>query len=137
MMQFFTALIYTLLGSALAAAGELSQPHGELGLDDAWDVVHMSIGAVFGALCHTVSVNVVGARVLERKKLWRISAGAIAGILAVAGVRSQNHDAALSLELLIVGPLAWLGSQAIEALSREFLLAILEAIKRWGKKLFE
>jgi hypothetical protein len=136
-MQFFIAIIYTLLGSALAAVEELSRPRGELGIEDAWDAVHMVIGAIFGALCHAISVSVVGARASERKKLGRIAAGALAGVLAVAAVRSQNHSAALSLELLVVGPLAWLGSQAIESISRDFLLAIQEAIRKWGKKLSE
>ena len=134
-MQFFIVLIYSVLG-AVFAAGLEQRPPGELNINDAWDVGHMLIGAAFGAFAHAVAAGVVGAKTTPEKRNWRITAGALVGVLAVAGLRAQNPETRLSLELLVVGPFAWLGSQAIETLSRDVLVAAREAVSKWVQKLF-
>jgi hypothetical protein len=133
-MQLFIVFLYSTIG-AVFAAGIEQRPPGELTLTDAWDVGHMLIGAVFGAFAHAVAAGVVGARVTPEKRGWRITAGALAGILVVAGLRSQNPNTPLSMEVFVVGPIAWLGSQAIETLS-DVLAALREAVSTWVKKLF-
>lgn len=134
-MQIFIVFLYSTIG-AVFAAGLEQRPPGELNINDAWDVGHMLIGASFGAFAHTVAAGVVGARVTPEKRGWRITAGALAGVLVVAGLRSQNPSTTLSLEIFIVGPFAWLGSQAIETMSRDVLVAAREAVGKWVQKLF-
>lgn len=135
-LRFAAAIFYACMGASVAAVLEpIRSTSAVMDVEDAWDAVRISLGAVFGATAHAVSVWLAGGRVDRGKRAPRIAAGALAAALAVAALQWQNASAPLSLIVLVAGLAGWLGSQLMEMAGIEARDGVQRVMRAFFKRL--